>query len=138
MRDLAAKYRVSPDAMERHNAAHLPAKLAKAAEAKEVVEARDLLSQVRELQSRARGILDKAEEAGDLRAALGAIREARGNLELLAKLLGELDESKNVNVVLSPEWLNVRTVILGALVPYSEARLAVAGALASVEAGRVV
>ena len=50
---------------------------------------RSLLGEVRELQVRALGILAKAEEAGDLRAATGAIREARSTIELLAKLTGE-------------------------------------------------
>jgi hypothetical protein len=59
---------------------------------------------------------------------LGAIREARGNLELLAKLLGELDE-RPVNVLLSPEWLNLRTVIVTALEPHPEARGAVLEAI---------
>jgi hypothetical protein len=70
---------------------------------------------VRDLQRRALEILDKAEEAGELRTALGAIREARGNLELLAKLLGELDERPVVNLNLSPEWLELRAVIVAAL-----------------------
>ena len=87
-----------------------------------------MLSQVKHLQTRALTILDKAEGAGELRTALGAIREARGNLELLAKLLGELDE-RPVNVIISPEWLELRTVIVGALEPYSEARGAVLEAI---------
>jgi hypothetical protein len=63
---------------------------------------------------------------------LGAIREARGNVELLAKLLGELDERPVVNVVLiDPE---VRDAIVRALAPYGEARLAVANALEPFEA----
>jgi hypothetical protein len=88
-----------------HESGAIPSFLAKAQEAREVAKADDLLSDVRGLQERALGILDKAEDAGDRRTALGAIREARGNLELLAKLLGELDE-RPVNVLLSPEWLN--------------------------------
>jgi hypothetical protein len=95
----------------------------------EVAQADSLLEQVRGLQSRAYGILDKAEGTGELRTALGAIREARGNLELLAKLLGELDERPTVNITVSPEWLELRTVIVGALEPYSDARGAVLRAL---------
>jgi hypothetical protein len=58
---------------------------------------------------------------------LGAIREARGNVELLAKLLGELDERPVVNVMLIDP--KVRDAIVRALTPYGEARLAVANAL---------
>ncbi len=128
-RSLASLFGVSEAAVRRHKAKHLPAKLVMAEKAAEVAEAGDLLEQVRDLQSRAYGILDKAEGAGDLRAALGAIREARGNLALLAKLLGELDERPVVNLNLSSEWLELRAVIVGALEPHPEARGAVLGAI---------
>ncbi len=54
------------------------------------------ISLSRDLQGRALATLLKAEETKELNVALRAIREARGeargNLELLAKLLDELDE----------------------------------------------
>jgi hypothetical protein len=127
-RRIASHHDVTERAVRNHKAGHLPAALAKAQEAEEVAKADDLLSDVRGLQGRALGILDKAEGAGELRTALGAIREARGNLELLAKLLGELDE-RPVNVLLSPQWLNLRTMIVTALEPHPEARGAVLGAI---------
>jgi hypothetical protein len=128
-RSVASLYDVSEAAVRRHKANHLPAKLVMAEKAAEVVEADNLLHQVGDLQRRALAILDKAEEAGELRTALSAIREARGNLELLAKLLGELDERPMLNLNISPEWLELRAVIVGALEPYSEARGAVLSAL---------
>ena len=126
---LVAKYRVSKDSLSRHRANHLPAKLVMAEKTAEVAEADTLLDQVKNLQGRAYAILDKAEEAGELRTALSAIREARGNLELLAKLLGELDERPVVNLNVSPEWLELRAVIVTALEPHPEALGAVVGAL---------
>jgi hypothetical protein len=107
----------------------VPAVLAQAVEAADVAHADDLLAQVRDLQSRALAILAAAEAQGDLRTALGAIREARGNLELLAKLLGELDERPQVNLIVTPDWLRMRAAILATLAPYPEARVAVAAAL---------
>ena len=130
---LVAKYRVSKDSLSRHRANHLPAKLVMAEKAAEVAEADTLLDQVKNLQGRAYAILDKAEEAGELRTALSAIREARGNLELLAKLLGELDERPVVNLNVSPEWLELRAVIVGALEPHPEALSAVVDALEGAE-----
>jgi hypothetical protein len=132
---LVAEYRVSKDSLSRHKANHLPAKLVMAQAAEEVAQADTLLGQVRDLQGRALTILGRAEEAGDLRTALGAIREARGNLELLAKLLGELDERPVVNLNLSPEWLELRAVIVGALEPHPQALRAVVGALEGAENG---
>jgi hypothetical protein len=130
---LVAKYRVSKDSLSRHKANHLPATLAKAHEAGEVARGDDLLADVRDLQSRAYSILDKAEDTGDLRTALGAIREARGNLELLAKLLGELDERPVTNVLVSAEWVTVRTAMMEALGPYTQARIAVSERLSALE-----
>jgi hypothetical protein len=122
--------------VRRHKGNHLPAKLAKAHEAEEVAHADDLLRQVRALQSKTLSILLRAEGAGDLRTALSAVREARSNLELLAKLSGELDERPVVNLNVSPEWLELRTVIVGALEPYSDARGAVLRAIEGPGNGR--
>ncbi len=135
-RSLASLFAVSEQALRRHKANHLPAKLVMAHAAEEVAQADTLLEQVRDLQRRALDILDKAEEAGELRTALGAIREARGNLELLAKLLGELDERPVVNLSVSPEWLELRAVIVTALEPHPEARGAVLRALEGEGNGR--
>lgn len=51
-------------------------------------------------------------------------------IELLAKLIGELDNRPQINLYLSPEWIELRAVIVGALEPYQEARGAV---LATIE-----
>ena len=59
-----------------------------------MVHADDLLGDVRRLRERAEAILLKAERARDWRAATGAIREARGCVELLLRLLGELSDER--------------------------------------------
>ena len=132
-RRIASQFQVSEIAVRRHKAAHLPETLAQARDAEEVAHADDLLAQVRDLQARALSILDTAERAGDLRTALMAIREARSGLELLARLLGELSDAPQVNVLVMPEWLAVRSALLLALAPYGEARAAVASALLALE-----
>jgi hypothetical protein len=127
---LSSVFAVSKQALRRHKGTHLPAKLVRAEMAAEVAQADDLLDQVWDLQRRA---LDRAEETRELRTALSAIREARGNLELLAKLLGELDERPTVNVLVSAEWVTVRAAMMEALDPYPEARVAVAERLSGLE-----
>lgn len=52
---------------------------------------RPVLSQLRELHVRTLRILELSEVEKDHAVALGAVREARRNLELLARLTGELD-----------------------------------------------
>jgi hypothetical protein len=126
---IAAQYRVSQDALGRHKARHLPAAMVQAQGAAEVAHGDNLLAQVRDLQTKALGILSKAEGFGDMRTALLAIAQARACLELLAKLLGELQQEGSVSIVLAPEWVSLRAIILAALVPYPDARQAVVEAL---------
>jgi hypothetical protein len=132
---IAERYGTSPAALTRHKAEHLPASLAKAEEAKETALADDLLGQVKQLRSKAISILLKAEASGDYRTALMGIREARGCLELLAEMEGELNRAPVISLYLSPEWLRVRGVLVQALGDFPEARAAAAQALQQVNHG---
>jgi hypothetical protein len=131
LRAIAGRFGTSRPALQRHKAEHLPVKLAEAQAAAEAARADSLLDQVRALQAKTLGILDKAERAGDLRTAIAAIREARGNVDLLARLAGELRNETTVNVALAatPEWSQLRALILRAVEPFPDARLALAEAL---------
>jgi hypothetical protein len=60
--------------------------------------------------------------------------QLKSQLELVAKLVGDLDERPTVNVLLDPQWLTLRTTILGALSPFPDARAAVAARLVGLEA----
>ncbi len=128
-RRIAARFGLAETSLRRHRGSHLPKALMQAQAAGAVVQGDELLLEVQQLQERAQGRLEAAEDAGDLRSACAAIREARGCLELLAKLLGELQASPTVNLVVSPEWIAARTRIVRALEPFPEARQAVARAL---------
>ncbi len=135
-RDIAGRFGVSKSALKRHSEEHIPQLLVKAAQAVQSSQADDLVRQVRGLQGKTIQLLNQAEGAGELRTALSAIREARGNVELLAKLRQIIDERPQVNLSISPEWLELRTLIVTALEPYSEARESVLRALESGENGR--
>jgi hypothetical protein len=134
-RSVAKQFGLSDSAVYRHKTEHLPAHLLKAREVEEVARADDLLEQVRHLQAHALDILERAEKTGDLRTALAAISQARGNLELIGKLAGELDDRPVVNLNVSPEWLELRAVIVGALEPHPAAHRAVLRALEGVGDG---
>lgn len=112
----------------------MAAAIAKAQEA-EGVRADDLLAELRALQARTIAILERAETTGKLGTAVMAIGEARRNLELLAKLLGQLDERPTINLLVAPEWLAVRAALFHALQPFPEARASVAAQLIALEAG---
>ncbi len=47
---------------------------------------------------------------------------------------GELDDRPQVNVLVAPEWLAVRSAVLAALAPYPAARVAVANRLVMLDA----
>ncbi len=120
------------DAVYRHRK-HIPGELAKAKEAAEVTQADNLLEQVQFLQGKAISLLGKAESAGDMKTALQGVREARGCIELLAKLQGELQQEGTVNISVNAEWLELRALILQAVEPFPEAREAITGALQGVD-----
>ena len=98
LRSIADRWSVSKSALIRHKDSHLPVQLLKATEAAEVSQADKLLDEVRHLQDKAMDILTQAEAAGDLRAALMGVREARSCLELCARIAGQIrDQSVNLN-----------------------------------------
>ena len=134
-RAISRRFGVSKDALKRHSGEHIPKLLVEASRAVEVSNADDLLGRVEDLQGRTLAILEAAEQTGELRTALAAIREARGNLELVGRITKELGE-RPVNVLISPEWLELRAVIIAALGPHPAARGAILRALEGAGSGR--
>jgi hypothetical protein len=130
-RVIARQFGAGHDAVQRHAASHLALKTAEANRAVE----RDILSEVERIIGRIDRALDRVEKAGDDRTLFLGLRERRATIELLAKLRGELDERAVVNVLALPEWLSVREVLLAALAPYPDARVAVGEAMAQLEGG---
>jgi hypothetical protein len=94
-----------------------------------------LLDWIEALQARTLAILEATERTSDHRTALAAIREARGNLELIGEVTKELDRAPTLNLHLNPEWLEVRALIITALEPYSDARESVLRAIEGVGNG---
>jgi hypothetical protein len=127
-RGVASRYGLSQAAVDRHKK-HIPQLLVKASQALEIVTADDLLDKVRDLTRRTEGLLDRAEDEGDLNTAFRGVAQLRSNLELLGRLLGELQEGTTINIIQNPQWLQLRAVIVGALEPHPEAKSAVVKAL---------
>jgi hypothetical protein len=130
-RRIASHYGVSERAVRHHLREHLPALLALARDAEQVSRADSLLDRIEALQSRTLAILEESEQTQDHRVALAAIREARGNLELIGEVTKELDRTPTLNLHLNPEWIELRTVIVGALDGHPDARSDVLAAISS-------
>ena len=133
-RRLVEQHDVSLAGLARHASAHLPARMVKAKDARDVANGDDLLERLQSLTDDTLEILAAAKAAGPSGwgAALGAIKRAEAQIELFAKLVGQLQpDQMNVSLVFAPAWRELERVITDALAPYPEARQAVATAIAS-------
>ncbi len=134
-RHIAARFGTSTGALQRHKDEHLPAVMVKSAQAREIAHADHLLAEANMLYQATKDILEETRK-NKPDTALRAIQAGGRLLELLGELLGELNRSPQVNILVAPEWLQVRAVLLQALAPYPEAREATAAALLQMEASR--
>jgi hypothetical protein len=128
-RHIAARYDLSTGALQRHSRDHIPQLLREAHEAIVSDDAKDLAGELARVKEDVHRLKTKAEEEGDLRTALLGCDKALKALELQAKVEQLIQATPTVNVLLSPEWLELRAVIVAALEPYSDARGAVLRAL---------
>jgi hypothetical protein len=136
-RGIARIYSVSEDAVSRHVASgHISELIALAADAERAAKADSLLDRLEALHRRTLTILEASEDTNEHRTALAAIREARSNLELIGEVTKELDRTPSLNLHLNPEWIELRTLIITALEPYSEARESVLRAIKSTGNGK--
>ena len=145
-RSIALRFDTSHMAVRRHKE-HLSRKLIKAAERAEERHADSLVDQLDTLLSRAKALLDEVfpenRENGQKvnpRDVAAALREMRETLLLMGRMTGQLKgDGATVNVGIgvfsSPEWGRVTAALMGALLPYPDARAAVGDALADLARG---
>ena len=101
-------------------------------------ESEGILSQLVAQRARLQQHAELAVELGDVRAAVAVEGAVTANLTLVAKLLGQLvqhHEVRSTSILVSPDYLAMRAVLVQALRPYPEASRAVGRALAELEAG---
>jgi hypothetical protein len=106
----------------------LPVLVSKSPEFKAEVEefrGNNTLEEVRSLKEKALEILAQAQQAGDLKTALMGIMEARSCLELWMRAEGQLNDAPQITIINNPEWVEIRTLIIGALDPFPDAKQAV-------------
>ncbi|HVE90922.1 MAG TPA: hypothetical protein VNE62_01285 [Actinomycetota bacterium] len=94
--------------MRRHAASHVSAKLRLVAEQELASEAGALLDSARMLEQRAIRLIEESEQAGDRRAAVAALREARGCIELQARMTGQLEVSASGRAGVQATQVNVQ------------------------------
>jgi hypothetical protein len=128
---IAKEFSLSYPALYRHiSANHHIREVTAIPTTSELSKSEDIYREISDLRVKAADLLSKAEIAGDLKTALLGIREARGCLELMAKIQGQIQE-RNINIyqqnilINNPEWIALRTKIIKALDPFLEAKEAV-------------
>lgn len=135
-RNIAQQYGVGYTAVARHASEHIAAAVASSQSAKREGAALDVVAQLRAINGAALAVLQDARKARDGELTLKAIDRLQRQIELQAKLLGDLSDAPQVNITVTPEWVTLRTVILTTLAPYADARAAVAYALARLDTER--
>ena len=79
------------------------------------------------LQKKALDALEQQNAKEDPKSWAMVSREARGYVELMGKALDRIREApqQQINILVMPEWVELRTLIITALEPYPDARQAV-------------
>jgi hypothetical protein len=76
----------------------------------------------------------ESKRADPRKLLLDSVAQLRPLAELLARLEGKIRDGQQINILINPQWVQVRTALLEALAPYPQARHAVASRLALLEA----
>lgn len=135
-RTIAKRFDLHFQAVGGHKRNHLSRQLQAVHSKREEKRSESLLDRVERLITKLETLADEAATAGKASQLLAASRELRESYRLIGKLTGELDERPQVlNVLVSPEWQQVRAVLVAALADYPDARVAVSGRLLELEAG---
>jgi hypothetical protein len=146
VRALARRYQVHRDALYRHQKNHLPPQLRASLivgshlvdidlDKLRETESQSLLANLVNLRGRLFSSLDVAEECRDGTMLARIAGQLHNNLELTGKLLGDLasGHSSVTNILIAPQYVELRVGLVDALAPYPEAARAVAYVLHQIE-----
>ena len=128
-RNIAERFSVSPGALSRHLNEHLAEYVQESLKEYGTAKGVKVLSKLGNLVERLEAFLDKAEEREDGAEFRANAAELRKQLELIAKLQGELAQEGTTNIHLNPEWLQIEATIVTTLESFPDAKDAVVGAL---------
>jgi len=150
VRAIAKKYDVDENALYRHRK-NLPPQLRAAyianflkpgedLEKLRIEESESLLQNLAAQRARLLMMQDQELESGNAQAVATLAARIHQNLELVGRYLGELNQHSTktvVNILLTPEYLELRNALVRALAPYPDARRAVAEVLHAREGSAV-
>ncbi len=140
LRSIAARTGTSPASLVRHKSSHLPATLAAAKQAADVTYAGSVFERLQTVNAETRAILAEARAAATPMIALVAVGRIEKQLELEAKLLGQLNESARVavGVTIQSEDSPATAAVKNALSRATSAQLRDFGNLVQAMSGNII
>jgi hypothetical protein len=133
LRGVAERFGMHYSSLSRHKS-HISEQLNKSLalrEFNELQQGQSVLQQIESLQAKALDLLTQAENAGDIRTAIQAVRESRGCIELMAKASGQLAPEK-ILVQVEP-ILNALIMVLKQEIHDSETLQRISGRLTTID-----
>lgn len=131
-RDIAGQFQISKTAVQRHASEHISQSIQQSQLAMDEARGIDVVRQLKDINTVTLEILQEARNKKKNGMALFAIDRIIKQLELQAKLLGDIDKPQ-VNIILMPEWRIIRSAIIRALAPYPDVRTVVVDAIEQAE-----
>ncbi|MDQ3532233.1 MAG: hypothetical protein M3456_07665 [Actinomycetota bacterium] len=135
LREVGRAYNVQHTAVFRHKRDHTAHEIATLNGAHKVQDRGTALARLEALYTTAEKLLKKAlKDSTSVNGQVQVVKEVRACLELIAKMTGELNERpQTVNLMMAPQWLQVRAALFQALEDHPQALEAVAGRLVALE-----
>ena len=137
---IARDFALSYDALYRHvKANHHIREVTTIPTTAELATSEEILKEIKDHHTEAKGLLLAAKNSGDLKTALLGIDKALRCLELMAKIQGQIKEQPQINLELniyqSRQWEAVGEALATILGPYPELRREVSGRLLELARG---
>lgn len=132
-RRIASQYGLHYQAVTRHKKNHLPDTLVKSKDAEIICHADDLLTQQNRLLKLSWDIANRFISQGDDQGALKAISQIRENLKVLLEVEGKINQRNQFNVILSPQFLQIQTILMDELKKYPHIRTRISERLGEIK-----
>lgn len=123
---IAQDFALSYDAFYRHiKANHHIREVTAIPTSAELATSEDIYKEIERWHDEAKDLQRAAKAGGDIKTALLGLEKALKCLELMLRIHGQISDAPQITIINNPEWVEIRTLIIGALDPFPDAKQAV-------------
>lgn len=133
LRNISKQFNLNYQSINRHKKNHVPDTLVKSKKAEVVCNADELLTQQNQLLKLSWDIANRFISQGDDQGALKAISQIRENLKVLLEVEGKINQRNQFNVILSPQFLQIQTILMDELKKYPHIRTRISERLGGIK-----